>query len=68
MLFFYCIKHFGAARAAMADYVAPIVASLGGVLLLSEEITWGMVTGIVIIALGITLLNYRQRVATPESI
>lgn len=68
MLFFYCIRQFGAARAAMADYVAPIVASLGGVLLLSEEITLGMVTGIVIIAVGITLLNYGRQVVRPEPI
>ena len=58
---FYNVKRFGATAAAMADYVVPIVASLGGVLLLGEQITIGMLLGMGIIILGIALINRRRR-------
>lgn len=68
MLFFFCVKYFGASRAATVDYIAPIVATLGGVLLLGEEITLGMWVSIAIIALGIVLINYRERSVEIEPI
>ncbi len=59
---FYNVKQFGATAAAMTLYVIPIVAGLGGVLVLGEQITPGMLTGVGLIAVGITLINQRRRV------
>jgi drug/metabolite transporter (DMT)-like permease len=52
---FYIIKHFGATASAMTAYVIPVVASLGGVLLLGEQITIWITVGMALILLGITL-------------
>ncbi|MFC1974938.1 DMT family transporter [Chloroflexota bacterium] len=60
-LAFYNVKRFGATAAAMADYVIPVVAGLGGVLILGEKITAGMVVGMMFIAGGIALINRRRR-------
>lgn len=61
LLNFYNIKHFGATASAMTSYVIPVVASLGGALFLGEIITLGMLGGMLLIAIGIALLNERQR-------
>ena len=58
LLYFYCVKRFGATPAAMTDYVAPVVASLGGLMLLGETITPGMLIGSAIIVVGIVIINY----------
>lgn len=58
---FYVIKRFGATPAAMTDYIVPVVAGLGGVLILNEQITIGMLAGVMIIVAGIALINQRQR-------
>jgi drug/metabolite transporter (DMT)-like permease len=63
MMAFYVVQRFGATAAALPTYVIPVFASLGGTLLLGEQITTGMATGMVLIALGIALLNQRQRIA-----
>ena len=61
MLSFYTIKRFGATPAVMTTYVIPIVAGVGGVLLLDEEITGTMVVGMIVIASGIALIQeYRK--------
>ena len=61
MLSFYTIKRFGATPAVMTTYVIPIVAGVGGVLLLDEEITGAMVIGMLVIASGIALIqDYRK--------
>ncbi len=61
MLSFYTIKRFGATPAVMTTYVIPIVAGVGGVLLLDEEITGIMVVGMIVIASGIALIQeYRK--------
>ena len=61
MLSFYTIKRFGATPAVMTTYVIPIVAGVGGVLLLGEEITGAMVIGMIVIASGIALIQeYRK--------
>jgi drug/metabolite transporter (DMT)-like permease len=60
-LAFYNVKRFGATAAAMADYVIPVVAGLGGVLILGEHITIGMAIGMMFIAIGIALINRRRR-------
>jgi drug/metabolite transporter (DMT)-like permease len=59
MLAFYNVKRFGATAAAMPIYVIPIVGSLGGALVLGEQITGGMVVGMVLIVMGIALINRR---------
>lgn len=59
ILAFYNIKRFGATAGAMALYVVPIVAGLGGVLVLGETITTDMLAGAGLIILGIAILNQR---------
>jgi len=60
-LAFYNIKRFGATAAAMPLYVIPVISGLGGALLLGEKITSGMITGMVIVAAGIALINQQKR-------
>ncbi len=57
MLSFYNIKRFGATPAVMTTYVIPIVAGLGGMLFLGEEITAAMLLGMAVIISGIALLQ-----------
>ncbi len=56
-LAFYNVKRFGATAAAMTEYIIPVVAGLGGVLLLNEQITLGMILGMLLIGVGLTLIN-----------
>jgi len=49
------IKRFGATASAMTLYVIPVVASLGGVLLLGEQITIWIAAGMALILVGVTL-------------
>ncbi len=60
LLAFYLIKRFGATTQAMSLYVTPMVAGLGGALVLDEQITPGMVVGAALIVLGISLINRRS--------
>jgi drug/metabolite transporter (DMT)-like permease len=57
LLEFYIIKRFGATPAAMTAYLIPIVAGFGGVLLLGETFTSGMLGGMALIIAGIAILN-----------
>lgn len=61
LLSLYNIQHFGATAAVMTSYVIPVVAGLVGALFLNERITWGMVAGISLIALGVGLINVNGR-------
>ncbi|KAA3646457.1 MAG: DMT family transporter [Chloroflexi bacterium] len=61
LLAFYNIQRFGASPAAMVMYIVPIVASIGGVFLLGEQITRGMLAGMSLIVVGIAILNQRAR-------
>jgi drug/metabolite transporter (DMT)-like permease len=54
------IKRFGATAGAMPSYITPVVTSLGGVLLLDEKITTGMLAGMALIMIGITVINQRS--------
>ena len=56
---FVVIKRFGATVSAMVAYVIPIVASIGGMLLLDEQITLGMLGGMALIMWGLALINRR---------
>jgi drug/metabolite transporter (DMT)-like permease len=63
MLAFYIVQRFGATAASLPTYVIPVFASLGGTLVLDEQITAGMAAGMGLIALGIALINQRGRIA-----
>jgi drug/metabolite transporter (DMT)-like permease len=60
MLAFYNIQRFGATASAVTAYVIPIVASVGGVLLLGEAITGGMILGMSLIVGGVAIINQRS--------
>lgn len=60
-LTFYIIKRFGVTAAAMTDYVIPIVAGLGGIVVLGEQFTPGMIFGMGFIIAGVVLVNRRRR-------
>ena len=67
MLAFYNIKHFGATASSMTAYVVPIAANIGGILLLDEIFTRGMLFGTALIILGIYIINRRQQdAAAPQ--
>ncbi|MEN8242361.1 MAG: DMT family transporter [Chloroflexota bacterium] len=61
LLSFYIIKRFGATASAMTAYVIPIFSSVGGVLLLNETITSGMLAGIVLMLSGVMVINQRTK-------
>ncbi len=58
---FYVVQNFGATSASQTSYVIPVITTILGAVLLDETITLGMVTGISIIFVGITLLNWQPR-------
>ena len=61
LLSFYNVKRFGATPTMMTTYIIPIVAGIGGVLVLDEEITSTMLVGMIVIVGGIALLQqYRK--------
>ena len=51
------IKRFGATSAAMTAYIIPIVAGFGGIVLLDETFTPGMLVGMALIIIGIAVIN-----------
>lgn len=57
IFFFENVRRFGATAAAMIQYVIPVVATIGGILLLNERFTPSMAIGIGLIVGGITLLR-----------
>ena len=61
MIAFYNIQRFGATAAAMTAYVIPVVASIGGYLLLDEKITKGVLVGMSLIVIGIVIINQREK-------
>lgn len=62
LLAFYNIKRFGATTAAMVLYVVPIIASFGGILLLNETFTFGLLVGTAFIVTGIAIINSGSKV------
>jgi drug/metabolite transporter (DMT)-like permease len=68
LLSFYNVKRFGATAAAMIFYVIPVVASVGGILVLGEKITGGMIVGISLIVVGIALINRRRYTSEPTRV
>jgi drug/metabolite transporter (DMT)-like permease len=60
LLNFYNIQRFGATAGALASYILPIFATVGGVLLLDEQITYGMLAGMALILGGVWLINQNK--------
>jgi drug/metabolite transporter (DMT)-like permease len=60
LLNFYNIQRFGATAGALASYILPIFATVGGVLLLNEQITYGMLAGMALILGGVWLINQNK--------
>ncbi len=56
---FVVIKRYGATVSSMVAYIIPVVAGIGGVLLLGEQFTIGMLGGMAVIMLGLALINRR---------
>ncbi|MGH8859736.1 MAG: DMT family transporter [Jatrophihabitantaceae bacterium] len=68
VLFFALIAAIGPARATVITYVNPAVAVLGGVLVLGEDLTLGIVLGFPLILAGSVLAARRRAVAAvPEA-
>lgn len=67
MLAFYNIQRFGATASAVTAYIIPIVAMFGGVLLLDETVTRGMLLGMGLIVAGVVLINQRPRRAQQQT-
>ena len=61
LLFFYTIQRFGATDVALVTYVVPVVATIGGLLVLGETITGRMIIGMIIILAGIAVINLRRK-------
>lgn len=61
LLSFYNVQRFGASSASMTNYVIPVVATLGRVLFLGEQVTPGMLASMGLIIVGIAVLNQRVR-------
>lgn len=57
LMAFYNVQRFGATAAAVTGYLIPMIAAIGGLLLLDETITLGMLVGMGIILAGVALLN-----------
>lgn len=60
-LAFYVTRRFGATAFSLTAYLIPVVATIFGVILLDEIVTWGMLVGVVLIGGGIYLINRPRR-------
>ncbi|MEM8859198.1 MAG: DMT family transporter [Chloroflexota bacterium] len=54
---FYITREFGAISFSMVAFVIPVVATILGVIILGEVVTWAMGIGVILIAAGIWVLN-----------
>lgn len=66
LLAFYNIKRFGATPAAMVSNIIPIVAGIGGVIFLGEEITPTLIMGMIVIIIGVALIQERRQASVLE--
>jgi drug/metabolite transporter (DMT)-like permease len=53
------VRYLGAARVQSFNYLVPLFAVLSGAVLLGERITWGQVTGGILIVAGVIAINRR---------
>lgn len=58
---FYVTRRFGATAFSLTAYLIPVVATIFGVLLLGEIVTWGMIVGVILIGGGIYLVNWEPQ-------
>lgn len=56
-------QQFGATTVSLVGYIIPVVAAVGGVLLLDETITAAMLGGMALIIAGVAILNRRTTAA-----
>lgn len=49
-----------AARSVILIYLSPFVVAIGAHLLLKEELTFGLVSGLILVCTGIYCINYRK--------
>ena len=63
LMMVYNISRFGATASAMTAYIIPLVAGIGGVLFLDEQITAVMVVGMIFIIGGVAIINRSQEKA-----
>jgi drug/metabolite transporter (DMT)-like permease len=57
LLSFAVTRRFGATAVSLTAYVIPVVAAVGGVALLGEQVTSAMVVGLGLIAAGVAVIN-----------
>ena len=65
-LFYLLIDQAGAAKAGVITYLMPVVALALGVAVLGEQVTAGVIAGLVLIAAGAWLATARPRRARPD--
>jgi drug/metabolite transporter (DMT)-like permease len=69
VLYYFLITNWGAANATLVTYVVPAIGLVLGAVFLSEEITWLVVAGFVLIIGGIGMASFlrpRQKRARPQ--
>ncbi|CAI49628.1 DMT superfamily transport protein [Natronomonas pharaonis DSM 2160] len=59
VVYFTLLERFGPLEINLVSYVVPVVATLGGIALLGETLTAGMVAGFVLIASGFVVIKAR---------
>lgn len=57
----YALGHMESAIAGVFLYVQPVVAAIGGILLLGEQLTWPLLAGGALIILGVALAQFGPR-------
>ena len=67
-IFYRLVAHLQATTLSLIGYMVPVVALVGGVLVLSEQIQPGMVVGGILIAFGVVLTDRADRKAAAAAI
>lgn len=62
----YGVNRIGSARAGVFLYLQPLVAAVGGALLLGESITWVLVVGGLLILAGVAIAEVRVQLFSPR--
>lgn len=61
LLFYFMVKEGSAEFATMVTYIVPVFASIWGFFFLNEPLTLKMVTGLLIVLLGVYITNSKQK-------
>ena len=62
-LAFYVQRRFGATSFSVTSFLVPVVATVFGIVLLGEIVTWAMGVGVLLIGAGLFLINRDRFVA-----